>query len=91
MKSLRFNVFGRRVLVTESKSGWAVFYPGEGTRIPAVDIKLPPVERHVAAGRSWPGHEKMIAEFNRALAVAQQDGSLEAIIKKWDARYGGVK
>jgi len=42
MKSLRFNVFGRRVLVTESKSGWAAFYPGEGTRIPAADIKLPP-------------------------------------------------
>ena len=56
-----------------------------------VDIKLPPVERHVAAGRSWPGHEKMIAEFNRALAVALQDGSLETIIKKWDARYGGIK
>jgi polar amino acid transport system substrate-binding protein len=61
------------------------------TQFEVVDIKLPPVERHVAAGRSWPGHEKMIAEFNRALAVAQQDGSLEAIIKKWDARYGGVE
>jgi len=42
MKSLRFNVFGRRVLVTESESGWTVFYPGEGTRVPAADIKLPP-------------------------------------------------
>ena len=42
MNSLRFNVFGRRVLVTESESGWTVFYLGEGTRIPAADIKLPP-------------------------------------------------
>jgi polar amino acid transport system substrate-binding protein len=61
------------------------------TQFEVVDIKLPAVERHVAASRSWPGHEKMIAEFNRALAAAQQDGSLEAIIKNWDARYGGVE
>ncbi len=42
MKSLRFNVFGRRVLVTQSKNGWAAFYLGEGKRRPAVDIKFPP-------------------------------------------------
>jgi polar amino acid transport system substrate-binding protein len=60
------------------------------TRFAVVDIDLPPVERHVAASRAWPGHEKMIAEFNRSLAAAQKDGSLEAIIKKWDKRYGGV-
>ena len=33
----------------------------------------------------------MIAEFNRALEAAQKDGSLQAIIKKWDERYGGVE
>jgi len=42
MKSLHFNVFGRRVLVTGSKNSWTAFYPGEGTKIPANDIKLPP-------------------------------------------------
>lgn len=61
------------------------------TQFEVVDINLPSVARHVAAARSWPGYEKMIAEFNRALAAAQQDGSLEVIIKKWDARYGGVE
>jgi ABC-type amino acid transport substrate-binding protein len=33
----------------------------------------------------------MIAAFNRALAAQQKDGTLDAIIKKWDERYGGVK
>jgi polar amino acid transport system substrate-binding protein len=61
------------------------------TKFAVVDIDLPPVERHVAASRSWPGAEKMIAEFNRALAEVKKDGSLEAIIKKWDQRYGGVE
>jgi polar amino acid transport system substrate-binding protein len=61
------------------------------TRFAVVDIDLPPVERHVAASRAWPGHEKMIAEFNRSLAAAQKDGSLEAIIRKWDKQYGGVE
>ena len=61
------------------------------TQFVVVDIALPPVERHVAASRAWPGHEKMIAEFNRALAAKQKDGSLETIIKKWDQRYGGVE
>ena len=54
-------------------------------------IKLPPVERHVAASRSLDGHEKMIAEFNRALAEVRKDGSHQAIIKKWDERYGGIE
>jgi polar amino acid transport system substrate-binding protein len=61
------------------------------TKFEVVDFELPPVERHVAAARSWPGHDTMIAEFNEALAAAQQDGSLKAIIKKWDTRYGGVE
>jgi hypothetical protein len=33
----------------------------------------------------------MIAEFNRALAAEQKTGSLDAIIKKWDERYGGME
>lgn len=43
MKSLRFEVFGREVLVVESEKGWVTFYPGtEGKRRPATDIVLPP-------------------------------------------------
>jgi polar amino acid transport system substrate-binding protein len=61
------------------------------TQFAVVDIDLPPVERHVAASRSWSGHEKMIAAFNESLAAAQKDGSLKAIIKKWDERYGGIE
>lgn len=61
------------------------------TQFSVVKIALPPVERHVAASRSWPGHEKMIVEFNRALTAVQNDGSLQAITQKWDERYGGVE
>jgi polar amino acid transport system substrate-binding protein len=60
------------------------------TQFVVTNIKLPPVARHVAANRTWPGAEKMIAEFNRSLEAAQKDGSLDAIIKKWDERYGGL-
>jgi len=56
-----------------------------------LDIDLPKVARHVAAARSWPGHEAMIAAFNKALASAREDGSLDAIIRKWDERYVGVE
>ena len=61
------------------------------TQFEVVSIKLPPVERHVAVSRSLAGHEKMIAEFNRALAASRKDGSHDAIVKKWDARYGGIE
>jgi polar amino acid transport system substrate-binding protein len=61
------------------------------TQFSVVAIELPQVQRHVAASRAWPGHEKMIAEFNRALAAEQKTGSLDAIIKKWDERYGGME
>jgi polar amino acid transport system substrate-binding protein len=61
------------------------------TQFEVVPIVLPHVERHVAASRSLPGHEKMIAEFNRALAATRKDGSHDAIVKKWDARYGGIE
>lgn len=43
MKSLKFEVFGRRVLITKFKGAWAAFYLGEeGKRRPAIDIILPP-------------------------------------------------
>jgi len=59
--------------------------------VQVLDIELPSVARHVAAARTWPGHEAMIAAFNTALASAREDGSLDAIIRKWDERYVGVE
>jgi polar amino acid transport system substrate-binding protein len=61
------------------------------TQFEVLQIELPHVERHVAASRSLAGHEKMIAEFNRALAQSRKDGSHQAIVKKWDDRYGGIE
>ena len=43
MKSLRFNVFGRQVLVSKINGRWATFYLGEeGKRRSAIDIVVPP-------------------------------------------------
>ena len=43
MKTLRFDVFGREVLVIASSRGWVAFYPGtEGKRRPAPEIVFPP-------------------------------------------------
>ena len=61
------------------------------TQFEVLDIALPPVKRHVAASRSLPGHDKIIAEFNRSLAQARKDGSHAATVKKWDDRYGGIE
>ena len=42
MKSLRFDVFGRQVLVMEFERGWATLYLGvEGKRRPATEIVMP--------------------------------------------------
>ena len=42
MKTLRFDVFGRDVVVAEKDGGWVAFYPGnEGKRRVAKDITLP--------------------------------------------------
>ena len=42
MSSLRFDVFGRQVLVTATGDDWAVYYVGsEGKRRPARDIVVP--------------------------------------------------
>ena len=67
------------------------FFNDKITQFAVTKIALAPVERHVAASRAWPEGEAMIAAFNRALAARQKDGSLDAIIKKWDERYGGVE
>ena len=56
-------------------------------------IELPPVARDVAVSRSLKGHEKIVADFNAALAKASSDGSHKSIIQRWDQRYtgGGAK
>ena len=53
-------------------------------------IELPPVARHVAVSRSLKGHEKIVADFNAALAKARSDGSHKSIIQRWDQRYTGA-
>ena len=43
MKTLKFDVFGRDVLIVESGGGWEAFYLGsEGKRRPARGIIVPP-------------------------------------------------
>jgi polar amino acid transport system substrate-binding protein len=61
------------------------------TQFEVTSIKLPPVARHVAVSRGLKGHEKIIADFNAALEKVRKDGSHEAIVQKWDARYGGIE
>jgi hypothetical protein len=42
MKSIKLDVFGRRMLVEESQTGWSLFYLGaEGKRRPAHDLVIP--------------------------------------------------
>jgi hypothetical protein len=39
---MKFDVFGRLILVADSGNGWAVFYLGvEGKKRPAADIVVP--------------------------------------------------
>ena len=54
-------------------------------------IKLEPVARHLAVSRSLQGHEKIVADFNKALSAARNDGSHQAIVSKWEKRYQGVE
>ena len=61
------------------------------TQFEVTNIKLPQVARHVAVSRSLKGHEKIVADFNAALEKARKDGSHQAIVKKWDERYGGIE
>ena len=48
MNPLKFDVFGRTVLVERGADGWQAFYPGvEGKRRHATDIVIPPqIEAH---------------------------------------------
>jgi hypothetical protein len=42
MKSIKLDVFGRRILVEEAQAGWSLFYLGpEGKRRPAHDLVIP--------------------------------------------------
>lgn len=43
MKSLRFDVFGRQLVISRKEHGWAAWYLGpEGKKRPAPDIVIPP-------------------------------------------------
>ncbi len=69
MKTLKFDVFGRDVLVIWGARGWEVYYPGDdGKRRPAGDIRLPPnlpeaeLARHLDdLCHEWarPGHDRV--------------------------------
>lgn len=67
------------------------YMAGDIAKFSVMNIDLPQRERHVAVSRANKGHEKIIAEFDRSLATARSNGSLQAIIKKWDDKYEGVK
>ena len=56
-----------------------------------VNMELPGRARHLAASLEFKGHKELISAFNKGLAAARQDGSYDAIIKKWDERYPELK
>ncbi len=56
-----------------------------------VDIELPGRARHVAASLEFSDHKALVAAFNKALAEVRQDGSYDAIVRKWDDRYPELK
>jgi polar amino acid transport system substrate-binding protein len=60
------------------------------TSFEVLPIRLAGRDRHLAASRETPGHEQLVAAFNRALAATRKDGSYQKILKKWDERYGGM-
>jgi polar amino acid transport system substrate-binding protein len=63
------------------------YLPKELHKFQVVDAKLPTRARHVAASLEIEGKDKLVADFNRALAAAKKDGSYDAIVAKWDQRY----
>jgi polar amino acid transport system substrate-binding protein len=63
------------------------YLPRDVHKFEVVDANLPTRARHVAASKSIDSGEKLIADFNRALAAARKDSSYAAIIAKWDKRY----
>lgn len=63
------------------------YLPGDIQKFQVVDVNLPSRARYVAASREIDGTDKMISDFNKALSAAEKDGSLRAIIAKWDKLY----
>jgi polar amino acid transport system substrate-binding protein len=63
------------------------YLPKERHKFEVVDANLPTRARHVAVSRAIEGEEKIIADFNRALATARKNGSYAAIVAEWDKRY----
>ncbi len=81
--SVDFVIGDRRTMVMQMQE----YLGKQAAKFRVVDIRLPGRQRHVAASRDVVGHEKIIAEFNRALAETRRDGSYDAILKKWEDRY----
>ena len=54
MARLKFDVFGRKMVVERSETQWSAFYVGEGKRRLAQDVVIPPsvseseLERYLA-------------------------------------------
>lgn len=82
--SVDFVIGDRRTIVMQLNE----YLSDKMTKFEVLDIPLPEVQRHVAISRERPGYEKVISEFNRSLAAAGKDGSLQAIIEQWDGRLG---
>jgi polar amino acid transport system substrate-binding protein len=63
------------------------YLPNEVHKFEVIDAQLPTRARHLAASRELSSSEKLVADFNRALIATRKDGSLRAIIAKWDKRF----
>ena len=84
--SVDFVIGDRRTIVMQLNE----YLSDKMTKFEVLDIPLPEVQRHVAISRERPGYEKVISEFNRSLAAALKDGSLQTIIEQWDGRLGNL-
>jgi polar amino acid transport system substrate-binding protein len=82
--SVDFVIGDRRTIIMELNA----YMKDNLNQFTVLDIPLPDVQRHVAASRDLAGHEALIEAFNRALAETLKDGSLQAIISKWDGSLG---
>ncbi|MFT4615059.1 MAG: polar amino acid transport system substrate-binding protein, partial [Bacteroidia bacterium] len=51
-------------------------------------VSLPQVQRHVALSRDLPDYTEILEQFNKSLAASRKDGSIDAIVKKWDDALG---
>ena len=64
---MRFEVFGRELIVERGGGGWRAFHPGEGKRRPAHEISIPPdVREHELEG--------YLADLLHELATATHPG-----------------